>query len=137
MGYYSEVGLCLNKVAHDKMLELLSQQNETLQAEVQEFLTYAEKFVVHEGSDDESVLYHWLWVKWYGSFSEVKFIEEFLEKLTDDDDTPEQYRFVRIGEELEDIEAHGSFYENPFDMDAGRGVYISDSYKPQENTSKT
>ncbi len=137
MGYYSEIGLCLNNTAHEKMLAELKKQDETIQAEVHDLLAAAQKYVAIQGNDHEATLYHWSWIKWYSQFPEVKFMEDFIATLTDDDDAPLQYRFVRIGEEYEDIEVHGSYYENPFEMDAGRGVYISDSHKPQENTSKT
>ncbi len=137
MGYYSEIGLCLNNTAHEKMLAELKKQDETIQAEVQELLNSAEKYQANDSEEQESTLYHWSWIKWYSQFPEVKFMENFIAALTDDDDDPLQYRFVRIGEEYEDIEVHGSYYENPFEMDAGRGVYISDSHKPLENTSKT
>ncbi len=136
MGYYSEVGLCLNKAAHDRMLAELMQQDKATQAEVQELLMHAQRYVANKGKDEEAILYHWSWIKWYSQFPEVKFIEDFIGNLSDDDDAPEQYRFVSIGEELEDITAHGSYHENPFEMDAGRGVYISPLHKPQENPTK-
>ncbi len=130
MGYYSEVGLCLNKAAHDNILAELKNQDSSIQSEVQELLNDAEKYQAHSKDNQESTLYRWPWLKWYSEFKEVKFIESFLASLTDDDDSPLQYRFVRIGEEYEDIEVHGSYYENPFEMDLGRGVYINDQHKP-------
>ncbi len=137
MGYYSEVGLCLNKASHDKMLACLKEQNEDIQSEIQELLLDAERYQAHDKDNQETTLYHWSWLKWYTSYNEVKFMEDFLKSLTDDDDSPLQYRFVRIGEEYEDIEVHGSYYENPFEMDLGRGVYISDQHKPIPKVSQS
>ncbi len=129
MGYYSEIGLCLYKPAYDKMLVELELQSESTKAEVQDLLNSAEKRVANEGTDDESRLYYWNWIKWYSHFEEVKFIEDLLASIGDDDNAEMQYRFVNIGEETEDISVHGSYYENPFVLDVGRGVYMNDRYE--------
>ena len=36
------------------------------------------------------------------------------------------YLFIRIGEELEDIDTRGSFWDNPFDLGISRSIIISD-----------
>ncbi len=130
MGYYSEVGLCLNKAAHAAMLKKLAKQNKETKKEVKELLTYADKYIAHAKTEKESVLYHWEWVKWYSSYTEVKFIEEFLQTLGDDEEVELLYRFVRIGEDYDDIEFLGGYYDNPFEMDLGRSVYINSQFSP-------
>ena len=74
------------------------------------------------------MLFAWDCIKWYDSYEEIRAIEDFLDwcdsedvpvsdeqKAQDKSPTPathvsgdECYRFVRIGEELEDIEERGS-----------------------------
>ena len=120
MGYYSEVALCLNKNAHDKMLEKLETQDEDTKTHVQDLLKDAQKFVF-----DGDTLYHWLWVKWYDYFPCVGFIEKVLGELPDDYEATEQYKFMRVGEELEDNEERGSYYENPFDAEVGRSIIFN------------
>ncbi len=125
MGYYSEVGLCLNKAAHAAMLKKLARQNKETKKEVKELLAYADKYIAHSKIEEGSVLYHWEWVKWYNSYTEVKFVEEFLQTLGVDEEVELLYRFVRIGEEYDDIEFLGGYYDNPFEMDLGRSVHIN------------
>ena len=65
------------------------------------------------GADYEGKLY-WDYVKWYDGYDEVGFIEEFLESIPDED-----YRFIRLGEDSDDNEERGEY----FDSD----IYISRS----------
>ena len=61
-----------------------------------------------------SLFFEWDYIKWYDSFEEVQAIEDFLnwaeDKLKIDGkeiDGDEHFRFVRIGEEYDDIETRG------------------------------
>ena len=69
-----------------------------------------------------SFLFKWGWIKWYGSYPEVQAIEDFMD-WCDAEDIPideqnadgetltrsacEFFRFVRIGEEMDDNEHRG------------------------------
>ena len=60
------------------------------------------------------LFFEWDYIKWYDSFEEVQAIEDFLnwaeDKLKIDGkeiDGDEHFRFVRIGEEYDDIETRG------------------------------
>lgn len=53
----------------------------------------------------------WDWLKWYSEFSEVQAIEEFLVKLSDED---KPYKFIRIGEDIEDIEIEYNYGEDKY-----------------------
>jgi hypothetical protein len=44
------------------------------------------------------------WVKWYESFPDVRWHEEALRALEDDSYKTANYKFIRIGEETEDID---------------------------------
>ena len=93
MGYRSHV-----------MLELKKEQNDIFQAlYVSKFPDDAEwLFKCIENYDDEATLYNFDFIKWYDSFPEVIFVESFLNNLYFED-----YRFVRVGEELDDTEERG------------------------------
>ena len=72
-----------------------------------------------------SLFFEWSYIKWYDSFEEVQAIEDFLswaeDKLEIDGkeiDGDEHFRFVRIGEEYEDIEVRGY----AFDIHPVRGI---------------
>ena len=64
----------------------------------------------------------WESIKWYDSFPEVAMIEKFIEGLDSDDlsefglksDEPlaELYKFVRIGEDNDDIDVMGYCFES-------------------------
>jgi hypothetical protein len=48
--------------------------------------------------------------KWYSGYKEIDEIEAFIGGLDDDD-----YRFIRAGEDFEDVEQRGSLYD-AFDL---------------------
>ena len=51
--------------------------------------------------------YYWSHTKWYDGYDDVGFIEAILDILP-----CEEYKFVRIGEESEDVEEKGEFWES-------------------------
>ncbi len=57
-------------------------------------------------SDCETKFY-WDNVKWYEGYEDVGFIEEFVSEAIE----PEDYRFVRVGEETDDLEERGEYYD--------------------------
>jgi hypothetical protein len=87
----------------------------------------------HENYDgDGNMLFRWSWIKWYDSDDAVRAIEDFMDwcdgedvpvseeqKAADKSPTPvthrdgdECYKFVRIGDEYDDIETRGcGFYD--------------------------
>ena len=72
-----------------------------------------------------SLFFEWDHIKWYAGYEEVQAIEDFLnwaeDKLKIDGkeiDGDEHFRFVRIGEEYEDIEVRGY----AFDIHPVRGI---------------
>ena len=54
-------------------------------------------------------------IKWYDSYPEIRAIEQFMDHMHDifDDigDGEDHYRFVRTGEEYEDIEQRGYAFD--------------------------
>ena len=56
--------------------------------------------------DCEDKLY-WDYIKWYEGYECVDFIETFLADCVPEED----YRFVRIGEETDDVEERGEYWD--------------------------
>lgn len=110
MGYCSKVAIVISKPAYDEFYKYL-----------------AAKVLEHEGNDrfnpfsllndadqkyetDNAVLFCWHWVKWYTeSDDEIAAIMDALRCLDEED-----YRYVRVGEELGDFENEGYFEGPPY-----------------------
>ena len=90
MGYRSDVAIFLTNACYvrHKVLENL----------FPELIKEFDKSMHKNG-----VLYEMNGVKWYDSYQDVQQVYEWLEQLDD-----EEYGFIRIGEETEDIEYRGS-----------------------------
>jgi hypothetical protein len=117
MGYRSQVGLCLTAQAYElfqKALAVLGADSK--QAEVvRSLMAHAD----NEGHDAETGAHLWYWsyLKWYASYLDVSFIENFINTLEG-----EEYSFIRVGEDDDDSEIGGDFWDNPFDMYFSRGI---------------
>ena len=89
MGYYSEVALTLKKA---DALELIRKaQGE--ESDAQSLIAAADSII----DQDQYVTFYWNWVKWYDTFSSVKFITGFYHSV-------DEYSFKRVGENYGDIE---------------------------------
>ena len=121
MGYRSDVGLALTQAAVQTLNEKLNALDKTSEAfsVITDLFAYADKHF--EDTNSGSEVYLWEYVKWYEEFPDVGFIERLLAELDWSD-----YLFIRIGEELEDIDTRGSFWDNPFDLGISRSIIISD-----------
>lgn len=126
MGYRSDVGLLLSKhgvsVLHARLNDK-SLPEETRQ-DVLEFMDRAVTHFQHKATGAEAWL--WQWVKWYDTdpyaFPDVKFIAETIRDLPDED-----YRFIRVGEDYEDTEVEGDFFDHPFGFDVVRSIVVTPS----------
>ena len=61
-----------------------------------------------ETNMDCEIRLYWDYVKWYDGYDDVGFITSFLEDCIPEED----YRFVRIGEESDDVEESGDYYDS-------------------------
>ena len=122
MGYRSEVVLVVGK---DVMRQFMVTMAKSPDARS---LFFAEATRHEDYEEKGNMLVSWFDIKWYDSFEGVAAIQDFLDwcdsedvpvsdeqKAQDKSPTPvthvsgdECYRFVRIGEEVEDIEERGS-----------------------------
>ena len=96
MGYYSDVALGLRKEDFKVMMKKVELiENQDVKKEVLELIEDGKNGVKQSYTD--SVLLYWESIKWYESiYPEIKFIMDFIKEI-------EEYDYVRIGEDLDDI----------------------------------
>ena len=113
MGYYSDVALCLTKNGMDQLKIALAEAERNNSAN----FAAIKMFIGGEPSKiDEStgaVVFLWKGEKWYEEFAEMAFVAKLMDSLPSED-----FLFIRIGEDYDDIETRGSFCGKPF------GVYV-------------
>ena len=111
MGYRSDVGLALSKSGALRLHEKLNSLDKNSESYIQttNLLKYAHKHQKHEESGAE--LFLWDYLKWYDNYPDVRFIEDLMNELESDD-----FLFLRIGEDMNDNEEKGSFWDNPFEL---------------------
>ncbi len=126
MGYYSDVALALTRDGVRKLNEKLS--DASIDAETRKdaanLLASASKHLVD--GDSGSEVWYWRDIKWYTSdpqyCPDVCFIDKFLCELDFED-----FRFMRVGEDDDDTEAHGGFVNDPFDLTLSRSISFTDA----------
>ena len=117
MGYYSDVALCLTKNGMDQLKSALVQaeRNNPDNFAATKMLIGGEPSNIDEGTG--GVVSLWKGEKWYEEFAEVAFVEAFMDSLSDED-----FLFIRLGEDYDDIETRGSFCGKPFGMYVERKI---------------
>ena len=117
MGYRSDVGLALSKSGAIRLQEKLNtlDKNSETYFNVTNLLEYTHSHRKHEESGAE--LYLWDYLKWYDNYSDVRFIEDLMGELED-----EEFLFLRLGEDMNDNEEKGSFWDNPFQLSILRTI---------------
>ena len=115
MGYRSEVILVVGKEVMPQFLVTLAKSGETRAMCYHDADQYIQN---HE--EEGTCLFYWSHIKWYDSFEEVQAIEDFLDWCEServdvdgkDTDADQFVQFIRIGEELDDMESRGYGYYN-------------------------
>lgn len=122
MGYYSDTALALTGKGVDTLNKKLAapETSEETRKEVQGLLSQADSHYTDSNSGAE--VWHWAWSKWYSQFPEVAFIESLMDEMDDED-----YRFIRIGENCDDTEVCGGFWENPFGLELNRCIELGEA----------
>ena len=94
MGYYSDVAIECGQKAY-KMIKEAAEANRFSPTET------------FKNDDTNTIIMHWKWVKWYEEFTDVKAINNVLNKLDDLDGEAEDnnwdysYKITRLGEDPE------------------------------------
>ena len=122
MGYRSEVVLVVGKEVMPQFMVTMAKSPDARS------LCFAEATRHEDYEEKGSMLFAWDYIKWYDSYEGVRAIEDFLawcdsehvpvseeQAKADMSPTPithvdgdQCYRFVRIGEDLDDNESRGS-----------------------------
>ena len=113
MGYRSDVVLAVNKEIMPEFLAYLATNDE---AKRMVFSDHCELNQDYEG--EGHLLVAWTGIKWYDGYPDVDVIEKFTCELDADMEKVEMFRFVRIGEDYEDIVTRGY----GFDIHVNRAI---------------
>ena len=117
MGYYSNVALCLTKNGMDQLKTALAEaeKNNPDNFAAIKMLIGGEPSKIDEGSG--SVVFLWEGEKWYDEFDEIAFVGKLMDNLPHED-----FLFIRLGEDYDDIEICGSFCGTPFNISVERKI---------------
>ena len=111
MGYRSEVILAVGPEVMPQFMVTMAKSPEARKLCFAEADTMIKDYCDIEGA----FLFRWDHIKWYDSFEEIEALQDFIQWCGDTQievdgeqvDAAECYRFVRIGEEMDDNEVHG------------------------------
>ena len=105
MGYHSEVVLAIGKEAMPLFMHVL-----TKHPAVHE-LCYEHAERITDLYEEGEIVFRWSDVKWYKSYPDVNAIMDLMDRLdetnVDDVYMGNHYRFVRIGEDGDDVVVRG------------------------------
>ena len=108
MGYTSDVAIAIHKDLQGDFLTFLN--TEQLMAEIFGDMAY---FNLNKDYQGEG---HWLFtandIKWYAfdDFEHIQVFEKFMDAMDEKFEHDAQYRFIRIGEEIDDMERRGDWW---------------------------
>jgi hypothetical protein len=118
MGYRSDIGICFTARGYKEFSGKLADLKEEypdpeLYDKVLGLLTYADKRLEDVNG---SVLYVFENMKWYtfahnSDYSDVLWLQDTVTSIDDAD-----YLFIRMGEDYDDVEMHGDYWYNPFEL---------------------
>ena len=109
MGYRSEVVLVVGKEVMPQFMVTMAKSTEARS------MCWGDAERVMDYDEEGSVLFRWDHIKWYDSYEEIQAIEDFMDWCDSEDIEVEGadhaamdfFRFVRIGEEMDDVEQRG------------------------------
>ena len=111
MGYRSDVAIAIHKDLHGEFLTFLN--TERLMADI-----FGDRSDFELDKDFQSEG-HWLFtadsIKWYDTwdaYPDIQMFAKFFKAMDKDEDTESKYRFVRIGEQTDDVEERGEWYDS-------------------------
>ena len=107
MGYRSEVAIAIHPDKVGDFLAVLSTSKETL--ELCQGYPGHDKGMQTDVFMKGDLFVEMSGIKWYEGYKGVDAIDEFIRKVIEDDDDPEKVRFLRVGEDREDIVECGEY----------------------------
>jgi len=106
MGYRSDVAIAIHKDLQGEFLTFLN----TTELMAHIFGDLSDFHLDKDYQDDG----HWLFtcngVKWYTDYKDIGMFEKFFDAM-DEEETP-LYRFIRVGEQHDDVEERGEWYDS-------------------------
>ena len=116
MGYRSEVALSVTTDAAF-LLKELCEHNTDLKEIIEEGLNGMDwnSETIRNGHE---ITFYWTDIKWYDSYPGIVQIQAFMDNYNSD-----EWRFIRIGEDIDDNIEDGYFYDS--------GIYINRSIEGQ------
>ena len=105
MGYRSTVALAVDAEIMPAFMAALAQEPEAMRMVFSHHDTLLKDYC-----GEGNLLVVWDSIKWYESYPEIAKIEQFVNNPEDfgfEDEPGEQFRFVRIGEEMDDNATEG------------------------------
>ena len=110
MGYRSDVAIAIHKDLQGEFLTFLN--TEKLMAQIFGDMS---DFNLDKDYQGEG---HWLFtadqIKWYVDwddlYPEIQMFEKFMDAMDEKFDYDAQYRFIRIGEEIDDVDRRGCWW---------------------------
>ena len=117
MGYYSDVALCLTKNGMDQLKTALAEAERSNPVDFAaiKMLIGGEPSKIDESTG--AVVFLWKGEKWYEEFAEMAFVAKLMDSLPSED-----FLFIRLGEDYDDIETRGSYCGKPFGMYVERKI---------------
>jgi len=111
MGYRSDIAIAIHKDLQGEFLTFLK----TTQV-MHEIFGDRSDFKLDKDFQSEG---HWLFtadsIKWYDTWDEypdIQMFAKFFKAMDKDEDTESKYRFVRVGEQHDDIEERGEWHDS-------------------------
>ena len=109
MGYRSEVVLVVGKEVMPQFMVTMAKSTEARS------MCWGDAERTMDYSEEGSILFRWDYIKWYGSDEAIQAIEDFMDWCDSEEVEVEGaaqsamdfFRFVRIGEEMDDVEQRG------------------------------
>ena len=109
MGYRSEVVLVVGKEVMPQFMVTMAKSAEARS------MCWGDAERTMDYSEEGSILFRWDYIKWYGSDEAIQAIEDFMDWCDSEEVEVEGtaqsamdfFRFVRIGEEMDDVEQRG------------------------------
>ena len=108
MGYRSQVSFAIHPDKVDEFLAVLAACPETLRL-CQGYPSDEYNGMKPNVFEKGDLLITLDGIKWYEGYKEVDAIDEFIRKVIEDDDEPDKVRFLRIGEDHQDIQECGEY----------------------------
>jgi hypothetical protein len=106
MGYRSEVVLAVAEKVMPQFLATMAKSPETRRLCFQEHCD-----MVKDYYGKGNILFRWDSIKWYEGYEEVDALTNFMDWCDEGDENEIEYRFVRVGENYDDIVHRGQGFD--------------------------